>query len=485
MSYIQCWRCLLRPPMRPVKLPSTQSSLRSSRRSFSTSSAAQALNKKPAQSASTRGTKTLRIKKKDVVKTGRPVAAGERKAYRKRVVLTNPNALQVQGMKELSVATLDEETCRGTVVALAGPVIDQLRAVDAFKPTQGWMMFRSPGVLIRNESEELWQMMKAMDGGRPSTYRRIFTGDRGSGKTVMLLQAMAMAFAKGWMVISIPEAQEITMDHTEYAPLAKSKPTQYVQKSYMAALLTRMLKANHALLSSLQVSKTHSLPIPLQDTISLARLAELGARDPDVAWPIFLALWAELTAPSTDSHTRPPILISIDGIAHLMRTSQYRAADFGEIHAHDLSLVQHLMRYLSGTNDLTNGGAILGATSKSNNPSAPTFYHRIEEMEQETLLSSSSSSSSSSSFSSSALSTKHGITPFTALDPRVLDSLRSTLVTTLPGLSHTEAKGLLQYYAASGILRARVDDPLVAERRALAGRGVVGELERGVLGLRI
>ena len=40
---------------------------------------------------------------------------------------------------------------------------------------------------------------------REKSIRRVFVGERGSGKTVMLLQAMTMAFLKGWVVINIPE----------------------------------------------------------------------------------------------------------------------------------------------------------------------------------------------------------------------------------------------------------------------------------------
>ncbi len=163
------------------------------------------------------------------------------------------------------------------------------------------------------------------------------------------------------------------MAHTAYAPISDSTPIKYVQKDYTASLLLRIAKANESVLSRYQITQKHAVPIPLQSNISLSRLAELGGNDPDIAWPIFQALWRELTVPAEPNATRPPLMITVDGIGHLMRLSYYRDADFNLIHAHDLSLVQHFTNYLSGAAKLPFGGAILTATSMSNNPSTPTL----------------------------------------------------------------------------------------------------------------
>ena len=226
-----------------------------------------------------------------------------------------------------------------------------------------------------------------------------------------------------------------------------------------------MAKANNAILSRLELSQSHSLPIPVQSNVSLLRLAELGANDADIAWPVFVALWTELSAPSTETAPRPPLMIGIDGIAHLMRPSQYRAADYSVIHAHDLALVQLLMRYMSGEADLANGGAVIAATSASNNPSGPSFSSELAALD---------SGPGQGQLRSSP-----------APDARVTDCLRRARVLRLEGLSRAEAKALLEYYAASGMLRERVDRTSVAERWTLAGGGVVGEIERAVRGMRL
>jgi small subunit ribosomal protein S29 len=53
------------------------------------------------------------------------------------------------------------------------------------------------------------------------------------------------------------------------------------------------------------------------------------------------------------------------------------------------------------------------------------------------------------------------------------------------GLSKEEARALIEYYAASGMLRAKVDEPFVTEKWSLAGMGNVGELERATVRLRV
>jgi small subunit ribosomal protein S29 len=158
---------------------------------------------KAAAKTSTKGDKKFQMKKKSVVKTGKPPAAGERKAMRKRVVLSNTNALQVEGLEDLS-KNMEIAVHTGKVIGIPGPVVDSLRAVEAFKVTQGWGMFRRPALLIREESVLLTEEMKQAEKQR-SGLRLVIDGERGTGKSLMLLHAMATAFVRGWIVINFPE----------------------------------------------------------------------------------------------------------------------------------------------------------------------------------------------------------------------------------------------------------------------------------------
>ena len=182
----------------------------------------------------TKGVKQLRIKKKSIQKpTGKPPASGERKAMRKRVVLSNTNALEVVGMRDLDREMVEEmisdrqgkgaeaggegreselvvqgeadnEGLVGQVVGLMGETVDSLRAVEAFKPPQGWGLFRRPGLLIREESVILSRKVVEAEKEKKAL-RLLVDGDRVTGKSLMLIHAMATAFVRGWIVLNISE----------------------------------------------------------------------------------------------------------------------------------------------------------------------------------------------------------------------------------------------------------------------------------------
>lgn len=110
---------------------------------------------------------------------------------------------------------MTDESLRGQVLGIPGPVVDQLRAVEAFKVAQGWPLFRRPAMLMRKDTLDLAKEIDDISANtQDKTIQRVFVGERGSGKTVMLLQAMTMAFLKGWVVINIPEGMlEIFLQH--------------------------------------------------------------------------------------------------------------------------------------------------------------------------------------------------------------------------------------------------------------------------------
>lgn len=149
---------------------------------------------------------------------------GELRALRSRVVLSNPNALAVPGQPELAPATTEQEAAddtkaaarftsfgderlRGRVLALPLPLLDRLRGTGAFRPNQQrWALYRRPGVLVTGDSVELARRMGELEASK-KVASRVVTGVKGSGKSVYLLQAMAMAMVKGWVVVTLPEGE--------------------------------------------------------------------------------------------------------------------------------------------------------------------------------------------------------------------------------------------------------------------------------------
>ncbi|KAB8337126.1 hypothetical protein FH972_021430 [Carpinus fangiana] len=470
MASNTCWQCLSRLRLSPLPGPSTRPGI-SHAATFSTSASLQATNppKKGAQMAQ-KGKKTLNIKgkKKTVGKTYKKPAPGERKAMRKRVVLSNTNAFEVDGLVDLNGDIIADASLQGQMVGFPGELVDNLRAVEAFKPSQGWGFFRRPAALMRKETLEFGNFISS---NPKQTKRKLLVGDRGSGKSVLMLQAQAMAFLKGWVVINIPECQELTSATTAYAPIPSTNPTQYSQREYCATLLASIAKANASVLTNLILTLEHKLSQPLQPNMSLLRLAETGANDTEVSWEIFKALWAELTAPG-----RPQLLLSMDGLSHICRFSEYLAPSMHYIHAHDLALVAHFVDCLAGTKPLPNGGIVLAADSQSNRPANPSL---------DLVVNAAAKKAQCLPVAGTGEKGKEVLhdpaNPWQALDQRSLRALQDVEITALQGLSREEARTVLEYYAKSGMLRATVTEALVAEKWTVSGGGNVGELERGTV----
>lgn len=142
-------------------------------------------------------------KKVNIVPVRKP-NPGERKAFRKRIQLSNNSALPVEGLGELSSETMASGESKGKVFAIPDRVVDQLRTLEAFKTTQTWGLFRRPHFLVREETVELVSRMERSKENSEAL-KCVLTGSRLSGKSMALLQAMSHALLNGWVVIHIPE----------------------------------------------------------------------------------------------------------------------------------------------------------------------------------------------------------------------------------------------------------------------------------------
>jgi small subunit ribosomal protein S29 len=164
----------------------------------------------PAAAPPRKGERRTFVPKKGPQREARTATPGDRKALRNRIILSNTNALEVPWLKDLDKENISDERIVGSVVGLPGEVVDSLRAVGAFKVGQGWGNYKRPACLIREEAWDLGKLMEGIQADGPDsrqTVRKLITGAMRSGKSVLLLQAMAMAFLRGWVVISLPDGE--------------------------------------------------------------------------------------------------------------------------------------------------------------------------------------------------------------------------------------------------------------------------------------
>lgn len=156
-----------------------------------------------------------------------------------------------------------------------------------------------------------------------------------------------------------------------------------------------------------------------------------------------------------------------------MGFTKYRSAEYELVHAHQLTLAQKFLSMLfsrnSTANNLAGGGMILAATSGSNSPTLPDFSLLLRQIEARA----SGIEITSQKFPMPEPYRKH--------DQRVLDLLggsEGTSVQTLQGLGREESRGLLEYYARSGILKESITETIVGEKWSLSGGGVIGEMAK-------
>jgi small subunit ribosomal protein S29 len=245
---------------------------------------------------------------------------------------------------------------------------------------------------------------------------------------------------------------------TDYSEIPKSD--MFSQPTYILKLMQAILNANKDILSKLHVSLDHMhLPFSVPRSMTLAGLAN-ATREPDFAWPTFYALWQELLAPG-----RPPIMFNLDGLSHIMRISNYRSPAFQLIHSHDLAIVRLFADALGGKTKFPNGAAIIGVMTKGNCPKLRSVETALEQAKA----------------AQAGLPVPPRDPLYRKYDDRVFEALKGVSVFDVKGVSKPEARALMEYWAASGVLPMRVDEKGVSERWTLAGSGVIAEMERASL----
>lgn len=191
---------------------------------FSTTSARYAAAKRPAVKPPKRGEKTLNVKKgrKAPTQDSKPrMAPGEARQQRKKIVLSNNNALEVRSLEDLDRSNVLRAENLGQVKGIPEEAVDALRAVDAFKPRQGWSLFWRPAMLMRKETLQLAELIKEVEQAAKQntnkTIRNVLVGERMSGKSTLVLQGITMAFLRNWTIINLPDGMIMLLNFNNHS----------------------------------------------------------------------------------------------------------------------------------------------------------------------------------------------------------------------------------------------------------------------------
>ncbi|WVF66537.1 hypothetical protein IAT40_001277 [Kwoniella sp. CBS 6097] len=309
-----------------------------------------------------------------------------------------------------------------------------------------------PASVIRESTVELAQKL---DGGKDKSSkdaRYVLTGDRGCGKSVLLLQTVAYASESGWIVLCNPRASEWTNSSSHY--VYDSATQTFSQWQSAQRMLTTLSEINGDKLDAIKLPSAVELAQgkTVEAGASLSTLVRTGAKDDRVAVQALDAVMAVL-----EQQIQYPVLWAIDEAQTLFTTSKYRTADYTPIEPYHLSTPRLALDFIAGRRTFSRG-AVITALSLSDPTTLPSPALN-------TALS---------------LSSPQPITPYTQLDPYHLAHASSGLnkITVPFGMTSAEASGLFQLFARKGWAPGGTDQLFMESFTASGGNP--RELARGL-----
>ncbi|KAH7335262.1 mitochondrial ribosomal death-associated protein 3-domain-containing protein [Rhizoctonia solani] len=224
-----------------------------------------------------------------------------------------------------------------------------------------FLLLSNPTSVIRNTT---LSVIAALDSGHKlgnssKDARIALTGDTGSGKSHLLLQAANYAAASKWIVLYAPRVISWVDSTTPYAYDPRTKTFQ--QPELASQILGQFITANSGILSKIQITKsienerlgTFSKGAPLLD------LLNVGQKDQSLATEVL-----EVALEVLGGQDQYPVLLAIDDFQALFCMSRYRDPQYQLIFAHHLSLPRIILEYAVGKRLLTSG-AVVGALSST------------------------------------------------------------------------------------------------------------------------
>ncbi|KAK6536113.1 37S ribosomal protein S23 mitochondrial [Arthrobotrys megalospora] len=267
---------------------------------------------------------------------------------------------------------------------------------------------------------EEWAKMKkeAQDKASRQSANYLITGGSGTGKSILLFQTIVNAIRRKWVVMTLPNAHDIVIGTTAYE--IHPETGRYVQRDYLAKLLSRIGRANAPVLSKHKISENiHFSGIDVAAGSPLSSLIDHGSAGPEHSYEAFMALLAELEKPGA-----PPVLFTMDNLDYATRKgTAYKDPEYKDVHPADLDIVHTFFEYLSGRRKFSRQ-MIVAATTSEIYPN-PSLYETLN---------------------GNPLS---GIGKYDHRIPASIGTLPKTI--TLQGLSRDHTKLLLEFYKSAGL----------------------------------
>lgn len=254
--------------------------------------------------------------------------------------------------------------------------IDQLQAFGLPRKIAQEFQTGQAATVTRTTSNKLISRLNSASSKPSKDTRLILNGTKGSGKSMIMLQAMSAAWQKGWVVIYVPRATELINSTSPYA--YNSATESFYQPALSSALLASILGANRAKLAGLKLGKDVDSPSghKFSSEEKLDVLMARAVKDQSISVEV-LEIVMEVLATQTST----PVLLAVDEAQALFMRSNYRSPQFDLLESYALSLPRLLLDYVSGRKSFDRG-AVLTAISLSTPQHAPPkeIYAAVPEL---------------------------------------------------------------------------------------------------------
>ncbi|QRW03067.1 AP endonuclease [Ceratobasidium sp. AG-Ba] len=224
-------------------------------------------------------------------------------------------------------------------------------------------LLASPASVIRESTLSILDVLDAgfKSGTSNKDARVVLTGNRGSGKSHLLLQAANYAAASKWVVLYVPKAIKWVDSTTPYAYDTRTRTFQ--QPELALQTLAQFVEANSAILRDASVQISTDIQNERLGKFSagtpLSKLLDLGLKDQSLATEVL-----EVTLEQLGRQNKYPVLIAVDDFQALLCVSKYRDPQYELLFAHHLTLPRLVLEYACGKRTLAKG-AVLGANSST------------------------------------------------------------------------------------------------------------------------
>ncbi|KPV75291.1 uncharacterized protein RHOBADRAFT_43782 [Rhodotorula graminis WP1] len=231
------------------------------------------------------------------------------------VTLPRPD---LSGLKAMHPEDLAKDTV-GQVRAFPGPALEAFKALSMPTSIKREHAFTSkPATVVRDAT---LKMARTLDEGKKVASREaryFLTGDKGTGKSSLLLQAVSYAQSTDWIVLYLPSALPLVNSSTPHT--YSQQRALFEQPALASALLSKFAAANKAAFKQLQTTKEHAFgdSKKVAQGKTLEDLAKAAGGDDKLTTAVFEAVMEELAA-----QNQRPVLLAIDDAQPLFATSKY------------------------------------------------------------------------------------------------------------------------------------------------------------------